>query len=134
MFTVHLSSCFLSYEPSNDMHFRQLFSRRKARTVPTTKRSNSERKYQQQEIPQKKPSLLNPETVRTASNALEFALRTLSGITSGIPLGGALRGIINPLLEITGRIEVSLVGIIPRSQFHTFASSKLPSMKKVSPN
>ncbi|KAJ7704629.1 hypothetical protein B0H14DRAFT_3173141 [Mycena olivaceomarginata] len=91
------------------MHFRQLFSRRKARTVPTTKRSDSERKSQQQEIPQKKPSLLNPETVRTASNALEFALRTLSGITSGIPLGGALRGIINPLLEITGRIEQTSV-------------------------
>ncbi|KAJ7873138.1 hypothetical protein B0H14DRAFT_3860236 [Mycena olivaceomarginata] len=91
------------------MHFRQLFSRRKARTVPTTERSNSERKSQQQEIPQKKPSLLNPETVRTASNALEFALRTLSGITSGIPLGGTLRGIINPLLEIAGRIEQTSV-------------------------
>jgi hypothetical protein len=93
------------------MHLRQFFRRfpvRKARTVPTTKRSDSEIKYGQ-DIPQKKSPLITPETVRTASNVLDFALRTLSTISRGIPLGGALSGIIEPLLEITGRIQVRLV-------------------------
>ncbi|KAJ7875256.1 hypothetical protein B0H14DRAFT_61608 [Mycena olivaceomarginata] len=87
--------------------FFRRFPVRKARTVPTTKRSDSERKSGQ-DIPQKKP-LITPETVRTASNVLDFALRTLSTISSGIPLGGALSGIIEPLLEITGRIQQSSV-------------------------
>ncbi|KAJ7819175.1 hypothetical protein B0H14DRAFT_3876755 [Mycena olivaceomarginata] len=49
------------------------------------------------------------QTVRTASNVLDFALRTLSGVTSGIPPGGALSGIIEPLLKITGHIEQTSV-------------------------
>ncbi|KAJ7873083.1 hypothetical protein B0H14DRAFT_152235 [Mycena olivaceomarginata] len=91
------------------MCFRHLFGCRKSRTIPATTLSDSERKSGQQEIPQKKPSLITPETVRTASNVLDFALRTLSRITSGIPLGGALSGIIEPLLEITGRIDQTSV-------------------------
>ncbi|KAJ7352679.1 hypothetical protein DFH08DRAFT_805862 [Mycena albidolilacea] len=52
------------------------------------------------------PKNIDPETVRTAPNDLDFALRALSTISSSIPLGGtrALSGIL-PLLEITGRIE-----------------------------
>ncbi|KAJ7873109.1 hypothetical protein B0H14DRAFT_3131402 [Mycena olivaceomarginata] len=88
--------------------FFRRFPVRKARTVPATKRSDNERKSGQ-DIPQKKPPLIAPETVRTASNVLDFALRTLSTISSGIPLGGALSGIIEPLLEITGRIQQSSV-------------------------
>jgi hypothetical protein len=93
------------------MRFRQIFGRRKPLTLPATKRSDSERKSGKQETAQKKSSLINPETRRTASNVLDFALRTLSKITSGIPLGGALSGIIEPLLEITGRIDVRSVWI-----------------------
>ncbi|KAJ7352674.1 hypothetical protein DFH08DRAFT_934969 [Mycena albidolilacea] len=91
------------------MCFRHLFGCRKSRTIPATTLSDSERKSGQQEIPQKKASLITPETVRTASNVLDFALRTLSRITSGIPLGGALSGIIESLLEITGRIDQTSV-------------------------
>ncbi|KAJ7352701.1 hypothetical protein DFH08DRAFT_805882 [Mycena albidolilacea] len=85
--------------------------RRSARTsVPTTlKQFDSERKSGQQEIPRKGSPYIASETVRTASNVLDFSLRTLSRITSGIPLGGALSGIIESLLEITGRIEQTSV-------------------------
>ncbi|KAJ7325555.1 hypothetical protein DFH08DRAFT_886877 [Mycena albidolilacea] len=88
--------------------FLRRFPVRKTRSVPTTKRSDGERKSGQY-IPQKKPPLITPETVRTESNVLDFALRTLSTISSGIPLGEALSGIIEPLLEITGRIQQSSV-------------------------
>ncbi|KAJ7819204.1 hypothetical protein B0H14DRAFT_3147569 [Mycena olivaceomarginata] len=86
------------------MHLRQFFRRfpvRKTRSVPTTKRSDGERKSGQY-IPQKKPPLITPETVRTESNVLDFALRTLSTISSGIPLGEALSGIIEPLWRLRG--------------------------------
>ncbi|KAJ7352686.1 hypothetical protein DFH08DRAFT_859629 [Mycena albidolilacea] len=86
-----------------------IFGRRKSRTLPATKRSDSERKSGQQETPQKKSSLRTPETLRTASNVLDFALRTLGRITSGIPLGGALSGVVESLLEVTGRIEQTSV-------------------------
>ncbi|KAJ7875267.1 hypothetical protein B0H14DRAFT_3859485 [Mycena olivaceomarginata] len=86
-----------------------IFGRRKSRTLPATKRSDSERKSGQQETPPKKSSLITPATVRTASNVLDFSLRTLSRITSGIPLGGALSGVVESLLEVTGRIEQTSV-------------------------
>lgn len=58
--------------------------------------------------------IVNAAVIRTSSNVLEFALRTLSSISCNIPLGGVLSSIIDPLLEITGRIKVrSLVSIIP---------------------
>ncbi|KAJ7352703.1 hypothetical protein DFH08DRAFT_1078313, partial [Mycena albidolilacea] len=76
---------------------------RKARTspAPTAKRSDSQKKSERgQESP-----VIHPETIQTASNVLYFALRTLSSISSNIPLGGLLSGIIEPLLDITGRIQ-----------------------------
>jgi hypothetical protein len=78
------------------------------------KRSQVENKSGQVIAQERTPGLVNSETVRTASNVLDFALRTLSGVTSGIPLGGALSGIIEPLLRITGHIEVRLVLITPQ--------------------
>ncbi|KAJ7819171.1 hypothetical protein B0H14DRAFT_3147550 [Mycena olivaceomarginata] len=89
------------------MHLRQFFRRLLVRiqVVLTIKRSQVENKSGEVISPESTPCLINPETVRTASNVLDFPLRTLSGITSGIPLGGALSGIIEPLIEITGHIK-----------------------------
>ncbi|KAJ7875284.1 hypothetical protein B0H14DRAFT_3859489 [Mycena olivaceomarginata] len=111
MSTVRLlPSCFLSCEPFlTPCVSATSLAAEKSRTTPATTLSDDERKSGQQEIPQKKPSLITPETVRTASNVLDLALRTLSRITSGIPLGGALSGIIESLLEITGRIDQTSV-------------------------
>ncbi|KAF7373307.1 hypothetical protein MSAN_00540000 [Mycena sanguinolenta] len=44
-------------------------------------------------------------TAQTAVNVLLFALRTLSNITSNIPMAGVLSGIIDPLLDIVGQIQ-----------------------------
>ncbi|KAJ7259096.1 hypothetical protein B0H12DRAFT_1070029 [Mycena haematopus] len=51
------------------------------------------------------PNIISAETARTASNALELALRTLSIVFSSIPVAGALSGIVNSLLVIMGRIK-----------------------------
>jgi hypothetical protein len=101
---------YFSPQPlAEGMCLRQFLGRlpvwRKARTspAPTVKRSDSEKKSERgQESP-----AIHPETIQTASNVLYFALRTLSSISSHIPLGGVLSGIIEPLLDITGRIQVS---------------------------
>ncbi|KAJ6476316.1 hypothetical protein C8R45DRAFT_376698 [Mycena sanguinolenta] len=47
----------------------------------------------------------NAGTARTAANMLKFALKQLSSISSNIPIGGILSSIIDPLLDITERIE-----------------------------
>ncbi|KAJ7819166.1 hypothetical protein B0H14DRAFT_3876751 [Mycena olivaceomarginata] len=93
------------------MHLRQFFRRLLVRiqVVFTIKQSQVENKSGQVISQERTPGLINPETVRPASNVLDFALRTLSGITSGIPLDGALSGIIEPLLDITGHIEQTSV-------------------------
>ncbi|KAF8169167.1 hypothetical protein K438DRAFT_1774416 [Mycena galopus ATCC 62051] len=49
--------------------------------------------------------LVNAETVRTGLNILHFALKTLSGVSSSIPVAGVLSSIVEPLLDITDRIE-----------------------------
>ncbi|KAF8174638.1 kinase-like domain-containing protein [Mycena galopus ATCC 62051] len=49
--------------------------------------------------------IIGPETVRTASNVLELALRALSSLSSHIRVAGTLGGVIDSLLEIAGRIE-----------------------------
>ncbi|KAF8174631.1 hypothetical protein K438DRAFT_1848656 [Mycena galopus ATCC 62051] len=44
-----------------------------------------------------------------SANVLYFALKTLSSISNNVPMAGALSGIIEPLLDITSRIEQSSV-------------------------
>ncbi|KAF7362679.1 hypothetical protein MVEN_00617200 [Mycena venus] len=49
----------------------------------------------------------NPESTRTGRNALRFALETLSTVSSNIPFGSVLSGVIDPLLNIADRIELT---------------------------
>ncbi|KAJ6580358.1 hypothetical protein DFH09DRAFT_1309685 [Mycena vulgaris] len=49
-----------------------------------------------------------PDTHHTAKNVLKVALKTLSSVSSNIPFGSILSSVINPLLDITDRIEVTL--------------------------
>ncbi|KAF7325369.1 hypothetical protein MSAN_02515800 [Mycena sanguinolenta] len=48
------------------------------------------------------------QTGQTAANVLVFSLRTLSGISSSIPMVGALSGIIDTLLNVVGQIQETL--------------------------
>ncbi|KAJ7894329.1 hypothetical protein B0H14DRAFT_2683988, partial [Mycena olivaceomarginata] len=54
-----------------------------------------------------KQSIGKPETPNTGRNALKFALKTLSSISSNIPFGSVLSGVIDPLLDIADRIELT---------------------------
>ncbi|KAF7346463.1 hypothetical protein MSAN_01874300 [Mycena sanguinolenta] len=45
------------------------------------------------------------QTAQTAANVLVFSLRTLSGISSNIPMVGGLSGIIDTLLNIVGQVQ-----------------------------
>jgi hypothetical protein len=53
-----------------------------------------------------------PETPHTGRNILKFALKTLSTISSNIPFGSVLSSVIDPLLDIVNRIEVSRIRLI----------------------
>jgi hypothetical protein len=132
--TARLLPPVLFLLPRAPMYLPQLFSHliRKDRSVPTTKRSNGERKSGR-DISEEKLPPTTPETVQTASNALDFALRTLSATSRRIPLGGALSGIIEPLLEITGRIEVSWSKSFRKHILICISSKPLP-MHEVSSN
>ncbi|KAF7350088.1 hypothetical protein MVEN_01310700 [Mycena venus] len=77
---------------------RPRFLMRKSRSVPSPK--TSEESPQEEKTP-----LVNSEKLRTASNVLDFALRTLSTVSSNIPLGSVISSVIDPLLLITGRIQ-----------------------------
>ncbi|KAJ6476332.1 hypothetical protein C8R45DRAFT_1077248 [Mycena sanguinolenta] len=74
----------------------------------------SEEKESEPIMPTKTPE---PETgagtARTAANMLKFALKQLSSISSSIPIGGILSSIVDPLLDITERIEVRPVRNYP---------------------
>ncbi|KAF8174659.1 hypothetical protein K438DRAFT_114496 [Mycena galopus ATCC 62051] len=73
---------------------------------------NGEESKRKQSLPQnekKSRPLISTEARRTASNALYFALKTLSSISNNVPVAGALNEIIEPLLDITSRIEQSSV-------------------------
>ncbi|KAJ7873089.1 hypothetical protein B0H14DRAFT_3438530 [Mycena olivaceomarginata] len=85
------------------MLFKFNFRRLLAWIASIAKLSNI-RKKPDQDSP---PKNIDPETVRTAPNDLDLALRALSTISSGILLGGTrtLSGIFEPLLEVTERIE-----------------------------
>ncbi|KAF8146051.1 hypothetical protein K438DRAFT_1781407 [Mycena galopus ATCC 62051] len=76
---------------------------RKTRTsrASTAKRSN--------EHETSSASRSSRERHRTAANALELTLTTFNSISRGIPGAGALSGIIEPLLEITKRIEQTAI-------------------------
>ncbi|KAJ7809176.1 hypothetical protein B0H14DRAFT_2867494 [Mycena olivaceomarginata] len=54
-----------------------------------------------------KQNIEKPETPNTGRNALKFALKTLSSISSNIPFGSVLSGVIDPLLDIADRIELT---------------------------
>ncbi|KAF8174632.1 hypothetical protein K438DRAFT_113820 [Mycena galopus ATCC 62051] len=82
--------------------------------LPSTKKQsdNGEKSESKQSLPQnekKSRPLISTEARRTASNALYFALKTLSSISNNVPMAGALGAIIEPLLDITSRIEQSSV-------------------------
>ncbi|KAF8144984.1 hypothetical protein K438DRAFT_2028935 [Mycena galopus ATCC 62051] len=65
---------------------------------------------QSKSIPAKNDKKSKPmKTPRTTSNPLEFALRTLSSASRGIPGAAALSGIIEPLMDITSRIDPTSV-------------------------
>ncbi|KAJ7750751.1 hypothetical protein B0H14DRAFT_2981778, partial [Mycena olivaceomarginata] len=53
-----------------------------------------------------KQNIEKPENPNTGRNALKFALKTLSSISSNIPFGSVLSGVIDPLLDIADRIEL----------------------------
>ncbi|KAF8169201.1 hypothetical protein K438DRAFT_1774446 [Mycena galopus ATCC 62051] len=82
-------------------------------TLPFTLKKqsdNGEKSERKQSLPQndkKSQPLISTETRRTASNALYFALQTLSSISNNVPVAGALSAIIEPLLDITSRIKQS---------------------------
>ncbi|KAF8146050.1 hypothetical protein K438DRAFT_2028483 [Mycena galopus ATCC 62051] len=67
----------------------------------------SEREQSLCQNEKKSRPLISTEARRTASNALYFALKTLSSISNDVPVAGALSDIIEPLLDITSRIEQS---------------------------
>ncbi|KAF7373303.1 hypothetical protein MSAN_00539600 [Mycena sanguinolenta] len=70
--------------------------------------SDSEKPQKESEpfLPAKKPEpKTNGEISRTASNMLKYALTTLSMISSSIPVAGILGSVIDPILDITERIE-----------------------------
>jgi hypothetical protein len=64
-----------------------------------------------------KQSIEKPETPNAGRNALKFALKTLSSISSSIPFGSVLSGVIDPLLDVADRIEVHEVTAITRLVF-----------------
>ncbi|KAF7331194.1 hypothetical protein MSAN_02438100 [Mycena sanguinolenta] len=81
--------------------FRRVRKSSTRTSPPARKLSHSDSEEPQQE-PQPKT---NAETARTAMNMLKFALKELGNISSNIPMGGILSGVIAPLLDITERIQ-----------------------------
>ncbi|KAF7331181.1 hypothetical protein MSAN_02436700 [Mycena sanguinolenta] len=68
--------------------------------------SGKPQKESEPHLPAKKPEpKTNAEISRTASNMLKYALTTLSLISSSIPVAGILGSVIDPILDITERIE-----------------------------
>jgi len=90
-------------------NFLRRLSIRKLRTTPTpTVKTHilDNTQISERSLPEEKPPpIISPDTLRTASNVLYFALRTLSSISSNIPFASVLSSIIDPLLDITMRIE-----------------------------
>ncbi|KAF8150285.1 hypothetical protein K438DRAFT_442045 [Mycena galopus ATCC 62051] len=89
---------------------------RRSFRLPSTKKQsdNGEKSESKQSLPQnekKSRPLISTKARarRTASNALYFALKTLSSISNNVPVAGALGAIIEPLLDITSLIEQSSV-------------------------
>jgi hypothetical protein len=64
-----------------------------------------------------KQNIEKPENPNTGRNALKFALKTLSSISSNIPFGLVLSGVIDPLLDIADCIEVHEITVITRLVF-----------------
>ncbi|KAJ6508648.1 hypothetical protein C8R45DRAFT_1169130 [Mycena sanguinolenta] len=84
---------------------RRLFAR-KSHTVPESlspKRPNdnddSEPTFREEK------THAQSQTAQTAANVLVFSLKTLSGISTSIPVVGALSGIIDTVLEIVGQVQ-----------------------------
>ncbi|KAJ6476318.1 hypothetical protein C8R45DRAFT_1009595 [Mycena sanguinolenta] len=89
------------------MHFVWQFLRRVGRSRSSPVGCTDIDDLPKRNISDKRPQsvIIDTEAARTATNALVFALRTLSTVSNGIPLAGALSGIIDPLVEITTRIK-----------------------------
>ncbi|KAF8132148.1 hypothetical protein K438DRAFT_1788047 [Mycena galopus ATCC 62051] len=97
------------------MHFYQQLRhiKRSLTLLHAKKQSDNEQESEREHIlPQneeKSRPIISTETRRTASNVLYFALKTLISISNNVPVAGALSRIIEPLLDITSRIEQSSV-------------------------
>ncbi|KAJ6610769.1 hypothetical protein B0H10DRAFT_2058953 [Mycena sp. CBHHK59/15] len=95
--------------------FFQRFSFRKDRTSPVTNVNEEDGRTgnfsdRTQAFDRNFPAEPSPPTEildapRKARNMLKFALKTLSSVSSNIPFGSMLSSIIDPLLDITDRIE-----------------------------
>ncbi|KAF7331190.1 hypothetical protein MSAN_02437600 [Mycena sanguinolenta] len=76
--------------------------------VRKSSHSDSEKPQKESEpiLPAEKPEpKTKAEIFRTASNMLKYALTTLGLISSSIPVTGILGSVIDPILDITERIE-----------------------------
>ncbi|KAJ6540304.1 hypothetical protein B0H19DRAFT_1268906 [Mycena capillaripes] len=92
-------------------HYSRRFSLRRGRTNSVTKEQGTN--GQESDILDRAESTeeslhkntYTPEAPHTGRNVLKFALRTLSSVSSNIPLGSVLSSVIDPLLDIVNRIE-----------------------------
>ncbi|KAJ6628405.1 hypothetical protein B0H10DRAFT_1991245 [Mycena sp. CBHHK59/15] len=95
--------------------FFQRFSFRKDRTSPVTNVNEEDGRagnfsdrtqaFDRNFPAEPSPPTEIPDAPRKARNMLKFALKTLSSVSSNIPFGSMLSSIIDPLLDITDRIE-----------------------------
>jgi hypothetical protein len=60
---------------------------------------------------------------QTSKNAVKFVLETLNSVSSNIPFGSILGGVLQPLLAVTVRIEVSLPSFIISVGCHLYPAN-----------
>ncbi|KAJ7450556.1 hypothetical protein FB451DRAFT_1285519, partial [Mycena latifolia] len=89
--------------------FLRRFSSRIGRIIPAGKATDgTDRGSHSKESPDPgdiQHRLGHPASLHTAQNVLTTTLRTLSSVSSNIPFGSILSSVIDPLLDITARIQ-----------------------------
>ncbi|KAJ7455888.1 hypothetical protein FB451DRAFT_1373144 [Mycena latifolia] len=86
--------------------FLQCFLSCTGRVIPATKGTDgTDRGCHSRKPPDPGDLQHRPAGLHTAQNVLTTALRTLSSVSSNIPFGSILSSVIDPLLDITDRIQ-----------------------------
>ncbi|KAK7055076.1 hypothetical protein R3P38DRAFT_2844979 [Favolaschia claudopus] len=77
---------------------------------------------------------IGTETRKTAFNALYVSLRTLSAVSSRIPMGTPLSAVIDPLLDLTDRLEQTSINTYNIDQIAGRIERLTPLVEKLTKN